>query len=120
MIAGVCDATLIITPMETIKVKLIHDKFMPQPKFKNLFNGINQIVHQSGFSGIYKGYLATLLKQVTNQGIRFLVFEKVDNFLSQYKAIKDHKFLRNIGAGSVAGLLSVLVNQPIDVVKTVM
>jgi solute carrier family 25 citrate transporter 1 len=119
MIAGFCDATAIITPMETIKVKLIHDKFRPNPQYRNLFNGINTIVQKEGFSGIYKGYLATVLKQVTNQGIRFLLFEKVDNALSS-TAIKDHKFLRNIGAGSVAGFCSVLVNQPIDVVKTVM
>ena len=120
MLAGFCDATAVITPMETIKVKLIHDKFRPSPQYKNLFSGIGTIVKNEGFSGIYKGYLATVLKQVTNQGIRFMFFERVDAYLATIKAIKDHKFLRNLGAGSVAGFASVLVNQPIDVVKTVM
>ena len=37
LVAGASEATLVVTPMETIKVKLIHDKFSENPKYTNLF-----------------------------------------------------------------------------------
>lgn len=56
--AGAGEATLIVTPMETLKVKLIHDKFMTKPQYKNLFHGVYAIVKKEGFSGCYKGNLS--------------------------------------------------------------
>jgi solute carrier family 25 (mitochondrial citrate transporter), member 1 len=53
--AGAMEATWVVTPMETIKVKLIHDKFKEKPQYRNLFQGIYTIVRQEGFGGIYKG-----------------------------------------------------------------
>ena len=42
--AGSAEALLVVTPQETLKTKLIHDKLSPQPKYKNVFHGIYSIV----------------------------------------------------------------------------
>ena len=43
------EALCVVTIQETVKTQLIHDKFMPNPKYKNFFHGIYQIVaHESG------------------------------------------------------------------------
>ena len=42
--AGACESTFVVTPMETVKVKLIHDKFSDAPKYRNLFHGIYTII----------------------------------------------------------------------------
>lgn len=55
LIAGACEAILVVTPQETLKTKLIHDKLSLQPKYKGLFHGIGQIWNQHGFGGVYKG-----------------------------------------------------------------
>lgn len=84
LIAGAAESTFVVTPQETIKTQLVHDKLMPQPKYRNIFHGISEIVKANGIGGIYKGYSATLMKQSTNQGVRFLVYTDSAKFLSDY------------------------------------
>jgi len=72
--AGAMESTFVVTPQETLKTKLVHDKMQEKHQYRNVFHGIKTIVAQNGLSGMYKGYLATLLKQSSNQGVRFLVF----------------------------------------------
>jgi len=73
--AGATEAVFVVTPQETLKTRLIHDKLSPEPKYRNLFHGIYSIVQTHGPGGIYKGMVPTLLKQSSNQGVRFVVFE---------------------------------------------
>lgn len=73
--AGVCEAIFAVTPMETVKVKFINDQRSANPKFKGFFNGVGQIIKAEGVSGVYKGVTATILKQGSNQAIRFYVME---------------------------------------------
>lgn len=46
--AGVSEAILVVCPMETIKVKFIHDQTQPNPKFKGFFSGVATIVKTEG------------------------------------------------------------------------
>lgn len=55
-----------MTPQETLKTKLIHDKLSPNPQYKNIFHGIYTIGGQAGFRGLYQGLVPTILKQSTN------------------------------------------------------
>lgn len=67
--AGAAEAVFVVTPAETLKVKLIHDKLSDQPQYKNVFHGIYKIFQQKGFFGVYAGVVPTILKQSSNQGI---------------------------------------------------
>lgn len=60
--AGAAEAFLVVTPQETLKTRLIHDKLSADPKFKNVFHGIYTISAEHGPSGLYKGLAATLMK----------------------------------------------------------
>lgn len=47
--AGVCEALLAVTPMETIKVKFIHDQTREAvPRFNGFVHGVGLIVRQDG------------------------------------------------------------------------
>lgn len=48
--AGVMEAVVIVCPMETVKVKFIHDQTQPNPKYKGFFSGVSTIVKQEGES----------------------------------------------------------------------
>lgn len=116
--AGVCEAILAVTPMETVKVKFINDQRSANPKFRGFFHGVGQIVKQEGLSGVYKGLTATIIKQGSNQAIRFYVMESLKDL---YKGDDHTKPVPKlvVGAfGAVAGAASVFGNTPIDVVKT--
>ncbi|CAG9831945.1 unnamed protein product [Diabrotica balteata] len=44
--AGVCEAILAVTPMETVKVKFINDQRSQTPRFKGFFHGVRMIVRE--------------------------------------------------------------------------
>lgn len=46
--AGVAEAVVIVCPMETVKVKFIHDQTQPNPRFKGFFSGVATIVKTEG------------------------------------------------------------------------
>uniref|UniRef100_A0A336LU80 Citrate transport protein n=1 Tax=Culicoides sonorensis TaxID=179676 RepID=A0A336LU80_CULSO len=116
--AGISEAILAVTPMETVKVKFINDQRSANPKFKGFFHGVSQIVKQEGITGVYKGVTATIMKQGSNQAIRFYVMESCKDL---YKGGDPNKPVPKlmVGAfGAIAGAASVFGNTPIDVVKT--
>lgn len=118
--AGVTEAIFVVTPQETLKTKLIHDRFQPQPQYRGLFDGIAKIVAAQGFGGIYKGMIPTILRQGSNQGVRFLVYEEARTIISETFGVKPNNTLVTLLAGGIAGAASVFANTPIDVVKTQM
>ena len=63
------------------------------------------------------GVLATLLKQSTNQGVRFVVFEDTKNVLAKYIP---YKVVVDLFSGAFAGFCSTMFNNPVDIVKTKM
>ncbi|CAK4217504.1 unnamed protein product [Aphanomyces euteiches] len=70
--AGALEAVLVTTPTETIKTKLIDSN-------SGMIRGIQNIVRTQGIGGLYQGLSATVLKQASNTGLRFMWF-------TEYKA----------------------------------
>ena len=46
--AGVSEAILAVTPMETVKVKFIHDQTQAKPRFNGFFHGLRTIIAEQG------------------------------------------------------------------------
>ncbi|XP_055375106.1 putative tricarboxylate transport protein, mitochondrial [Condylostylus longicornis] len=116
--AGALEAIIAVTPMETIKTKFINDQRSANPKFKGFAHGVGLIIKSEGISGVYKGLTATILKQSSNQAIRFYVMESCKEL---YKGGDQNKTVPKpiVGAfGALAGAASVFGNTPLDVVKT--
>ncbi|XP_026472117.1 putative tricarboxylate transport protein, mitochondrial isoform X2 [Ctenocephalides felis] len=116
--AGCLEAILAVTPMETVKVKFINDQRSAKPRFRGFFHGVGLIIKETGFQGIYKGLTPTILKQGSNQAIRFYCMETMKEL---YKGgDRDKKVPKPIVGvmGAIAGAASVFGNTPIDVVKT--
>ncbi|NWZ50296.1 TXTP protein, partial [Haliaeetus albicilla] len=116
--AGVAEAVVVVCPMETIKVKFIHDQCSPKPKYRGFFHGVREIVREQGLKGTYQGLTATVLKQGSNQAIRFFVMTSLKNW---YKGDDPNKVINPFVTGvfgALAGAASVFGNTPLDVVKT--
>lgn len=82
------------------------------------FNGVGTIVRTEGFGGVYKGLTATVIKQGTNQMIRFFVYSNLKNYLQGGDPSVDIGSIKTFCIGGVAGAASVFGNTPVDVVKT--
>lgn len=117
LVAGFSEACLVVTPQETLKTKLIHDKMSPNPQYKNIFSGIAVIAKETGIRGLYQGLAPTIMKQSSNQAVRFVVFADTKKALSPYM---NNKIVVDLFAGGFAGFCSVMANNPVDVIKTKM
>ncbi|XP_006615739.1 putative tricarboxylate transport protein, mitochondrial [Apis dorsata] len=116
--AGTAEAIFVVTPMETIKVKFINDQRSPNPKYRGFLHGVGMITKEYGIRGIYQGLVPTILKQSSNQAIRFCTIETLkDWYRGGDKDVVIPKVVTGI-FGAIAGGCSVFGNTPIDVVKT--
>ncbi|XP_073646521.1 tricarboxylate transport protein, mitochondrial isoform X2 [Tursiops truncatus] len=116
--AGVAEAVVVVCPMETIKVKFIHDQTSPSPKYRGFFHGVREIVREQGLKGTYQGLTATVLKQGSNQAIRFFVMTSLRNWYRGDNPNKPMNPLITGVFGAIAGAASVFGNTPLDVIKT--
>ncbi len=116
--AGVCEAIFAVTPMETLKVKFINDQRSANPKYKGFFHGVRHIVKEQGIRGTYQGLTATIMKQGSNQAIRFYVMESLKDWYREGDPNKKVPKLVVGLFGGFAGACSVIGNTPLDVIKT--
>lgn len=121
--AGTFEAIVAVTPMDTIKTRLIHDQLTnanpANRKYRGFFHGVRTIVGEQGLGGIYKGLTSTIMKQASNQAIRWLVYERARNWMAGPDG--DTKTLHmgyTVLASLMAGAAGVFGNTPIDVIKT--
>ncbi|ELR19620.1 citrate transport family protein [Acanthamoeba castellanii str. Neff] len=122
---GLMEAVLVVTPQETMKVRLIHDRLSPNPRFHGTFHGITTLLKEQGISGCYKGLTATMIKQGSNQALRFTTFYQLKTWMLGDPALDFDRstikaVFQTIFAGATAGAVSVFGNTPIDVIKTKM
>ena len=122
MIAGAFEAITITTPAEVIKVQLVNDNtrgskdgLSNKSTFGNILNSLNKFYKINGLSGFYKGSLMTTIRQSTNHGITFLAVENMRPLLNNYDNIRP---ISGLLSGFTGGTLAVLLNNPIDVIKT--
>jgi len=108
LLAGGIEAATVMTPAEVIKVQTIN-------KGISVPNVIKNVYKEHGLFGFYKGGLETTLRQATTQGTSFLVYDK------SKKIYEKNDYLNNYSgvlAGMTGGTMAVLVNNPIDAIKT--
>jgi len=123
MVGGIAEAVFVVTPQETMKVRLIHDQLLPNPKFRGFIHGVTTIIREQGLGGTYKGLIPTIIKQGSNQAIRFVSFYKLKEIMlgdttKDFNRSTFRGLSQSLLAGALAGAASVLGNTPFDVIKT--
>ncbi|GAA5803940.1 mitochondrial carrier domain-containing protein [Helicostylum pulchrum] len=118
--AGMTEAALVVTPSETIKTKMIHDKNSPSPRYRGLVHGTKLIVAEEGLGGIYRGLGPVMARQGANSAVRFSCYSYFKESLQKWRGQGQeplpatHTFV----AGALAGIVTVYTTMPLDVVKT--
>jgi solute carrier family 25 citrate transporter 1 len=122
MFAGVCagasEAVLAVTPMETIKTRVADAQRMGHGAYSGSLDATMKILKAEGPIGIYRGVVPTILKQSTNQMVRFPFQSFFMDMLVGEDVERRKNPLINGLAGALAGGASVLVTMPQDTVKT--
>ena len=71
--AGVSEAILVVCPMETIKVKFIHDQTQPNPQYRGFFHGVRTIIRQQGDQVNNFWWTSAKPDQLSNLTLKLLV-----------------------------------------------
>jgi len=109
--AGVLESFVVVTPMETVKTRLIDSG-------KGLADGIRYVVNKHGVGGLYKGLGPTMLKSSSNQALRFCIFNEYKSFIVGNRPVNELTPLEALLGGMTAGCLGAIINTPFDTVKT--
>jgi len=115
LFAGFTEAIVWTTPTERLKVLRQNEITSGGNKYNSLVGGMATVVKEQGIQGLYKGVVATGIRQASSVGVRFMLYNEVRALISGNEKGKPwHSML----AGGTVGAISVIVNNPVDVVKS--
>ncbi|SCO09411.1 probable fumonisin cluster-tricarboxylate transporter [Fusarium fujikuroi] len=119
--AGATESLLAVTPTELIKTVIIEDRRLEKPRIQNSIHAISIIAREHGLRGFFQGFWPTTARQSAGSAIRLGSY----TFLKQVVQSRTPQNKR-IGTvdtfiiGSLAGLITVYLTQPLDTIKTCM
>ncbi|GAC93379.1 tricarboxylate transport protein, mitochondrial precursor [Pseudozyma hubeiensis SY62] len=117
-LAGSAEAMLAVTPSEAIKTRMIQDSLQPthMRKYKGPIDAVQKIVASEGLAGLYRGLGATVLRQGANSSVRLTSYSLLKAV--QVDAGYGKSTVATFASGAGAGLITVYLTMPFDVVKT--
>ena len=122
--AGVADAAICQTPCNQIQVKMVHDMAPKGPRrYRGLMHAVASIKNEFGWwRGFYSGLAPTVAKVSFCAGIRFVGYGELADQLRARPgrsggADAPIAIWESMAAGGVAGGISAVASQPIDVVR---
>lgn len=108
MTAGGIEAATVMTPADVIKVTSINNNLKPLQAIKYIYSNY-------GLLGFYRGGGLTISRQATTQSISFMTYSNSKNIYDNNKYLKNQSSLL---AGLTGGIIAVMINNPIDAIKT--
>eukprot|EP00953_Heterococcus_sp_UTEX-ZZ885_P024455 13375-Heterococcus_DN1.PRE.1 len=117
-IAGTSEAVFAVTPIETLKTRVADDQRKGTAKYRGSLDAMVKIAKADGLGGLYRGLVPTIMKQGTNQMVRFPFHMFYLNMISSGDEVKKGNPLYSGLAGAMAGASSVVITMPQDTVKS--
>ncbi|ODN73968.1 hypothetical protein, variant [Cryptococcus amylolentus CBS 6039] len=113
--AGMSEAVIAVTPSETIKTKMIEDSKLAQPRYRGLVHGVQTIIKEEGYLGIYRGVGPVMLRQGANSAVRFSSYSTLKQ-LAQGSVVpgEDMPGWMTFGIGAAAGIVTVYSTMPFE------
>ncbi|KAJ5993423.1 hypothetical protein N7451_009147 [Penicillium sp. IBT 35674x] len=115
MCAGMVSSTLASTPAERMKIAMIDDA-RSKRRFSSPLQALRTIFRESGFAGLYRGYVGTTLRQSSATAFRMGTYNILKDYETQSHISQGT--MVNFGNGAIAGFIATIGTQPVDVIKT--
>ncbi|PBK61288.1 mitochondrial carrier [Armillaria solidipes] len=122
--AGTTEAVAVVTPMEVVKIRLQAQQHsladpLETPRYRNAAHAVYKIVKEEGVMTLYRGVSLTALRQATNQGANFTVYQELKKALQRYQPdLPDLPSWQHMFIGLISGAAGPMSNAPIDTIKT--
>ncbi|KAK0483750.1 mitochondrial carrier domain-containing protein [Armillaria novae-zelandiae] len=122
--AGTTEAVSVVTPMEVVKIRLQAQQHsladpLETPRYRNAAHAVYTIVREEGFSALYRGVSLTALRQATNQGANFTVYQELKKAVQNWQPdLPELPSYQHMIIGLISGAAGPMSNAPIDTIKT--
>uniref|UniRef100_A0A672ZM85 Uncharacterized protein n=1 Tax=Sphaeramia orbicularis TaxID=375764 RepID=A0A672ZM85_9TELE len=117
-LAGVF-TTVIVAPGERIKCLLQVQASSGQSKYAGPLDCAVRLYKEQGIRSVYKGTVLTLIRDVPSNGLYFLTYEYLKNFLTpEGQSVSQLSTPKILLAGGIAGILNWTIALPPDVLKS--
>jgi len=112
-------AKSIVAPLD--RIKIMYQVTSAHFRLRNVPGVASRIVKEEGFSALWKGNSATMIRVFPYSGIQFMVFHKCKtHYLNKHdrdQRIHGISPLESLMAGSFAGVVSVICTYPLDLTR---
>ncbi|XP_076022258.1 mitochondrial carnitine/acylcarnitine carrier protein [Genypterus blacodes] len=117
-LAGVF-TTVIVAPGERIKCLLQVQASSAHPRYSGPLDCAISLYKEQGIRSVYKGTILTLIRDVPSNGLYFLTYESLKNFLTpEGQSVSELSTPKILLAGGIAGILNWTIALPPDVLKS--
>lgn len=119
-VAGGTISTLALHPLDLIKLRFaVNDgRTCPIPQYNGSVDAVKKICKSEGLSGLYRGITPNALGAGSAWGIYFLIYNGVKTYMQNGNTSQPLSSATHIFAAADAGILTLLMTNPIWVVKT--
>uniref|UniRef100_UPI00398EB9B5 mitoferrin-1-like n=1 Tax=Pristiophorus japonicus TaxID=55135 RepID=UPI00398EB9B5 len=115
-VAGILEHSLMF-PIDSVKTRMQNLQPDPRAQYKNVFDGLQKIVHNEGFWRPLRGLNAMVIGAGPAHALYFACYERMKRTLSDAINHGGNSHLANGVAGSMATLLHDAVMTPAEAVK---
>lgn len=110
---------LTIPPFSPFSPNSIDDRKRAVPRMRGFLHAIPLIYAERGVAGFFAGFVPTTARQAANSAVRFGSYNFFKQAAQSYVTPGEKLSTpATFGIGAMAGLVTVLVTQPLDTVKT--
>ena len=107
---GALAASVVRVPQEVLKQRVQADIY------PNALVGLRKIASTEGVAGFYKGYFATVSRDVPWNALSFMFFAKAKKLFANYNG-RAPAADENLVLGALSGMAAAVIMTPVDVVK---
>ncbi|CAD6234089.1 GSCOCG00007541001-RA-CDS [Cotesia congregata] len=119
-ISGGVVSTLMLHPLDLIKIRFAVNDGLTKtaPQYTGLRNALTEIVKSDGVRGLYRGVTPNVLGSGSSWGLYFFFYNNIKTWLQKGNSKKPLGPSLQMLAAAEAGILTLLITNPIWVVKT--
>lgn len=115
----ICPNTSNHSLLVSLPLHSIDDRKRPVPRMRGFLHAVPIIYRERGVAGFFAGFVPTTARQAANSAVRFGSYNFLKQAAQSYTAPGEKLSTpATFGIGATAGLITVLVTQPLDTIKT--
>ncbi|XP_061182310.1 solute carrier family 25 member 32-like isoform X1 [Saccostrea echinata] len=123
-VSGGAASTLLLHPLDLVKIRFQVNEgtatvgHIDRPEYRGIVDAFRTIRKTSGFTGLYQGVKPNVLGSASSWGFYFMFYNSIKTFMQDGDTKVDLGAGKHTLAASGAGLLTLVLTNPLWVVKT--